>query len=141
MSSKNISIAMIEVIPIVMRSIRSEMRGLALPELSVAQFRILSRLDRGPQSNKALAEWVGVSTAAMSRTIEVLVNRQLVQRAQDKQDRREVVLSLSPAGKRKYETIKETTRKKLMHRIDQCSKAEQKQLSEGLLVLQEIFCE
>ena len=132
---------MIEIIPIAMRAIRREMRGHAMPELSVAQFRILSRLDREPQSNKQLAEWVGVSTAAMSRTIEGLVVRGYVQRKAAENDRREVVLGLSQNGKKKYESIKESTKTKLMPQLEKLSEAKLKKLHEGLFVLLEVFSE
>jgi DNA-binding MarR family transcriptional regulator len=139
MNAKKVSSETIEIIPTVMRTIRSEMRGVALPELSIAQFRILMRLDREPQSNKQLAEWVGVSTAAMSRTIEVLVVRGYVQRKAAESDRREVILGLTSQGKKKYETIKESAKMKLLPRFERLSGAELKKLHEALMILQEVF--
>lgn len=140
MTNKDLTSDLIEIIPIAMRAIRSEMRGLALPELSVAQFRILSRLAREPQSNKQIAEWVGISTAAMSRTIEVLVSRHLVQRKREAlKDRREVVLCLTSAGKRKYEDIKFATKLKLKHRVVKLSVTEQRKLQAALKILSELF--
>lgn len=141
MDLKKLSSEMIEVIPTVMRAIRSDMRGVASPELSVAQFRILARLARESHSNKELAEWAGVSTAAMSRTIEVLVGRGYVLRKTAENDRREVVLGLSTAGKKKYETIKGITKLKLIPKLEKRSNAEIKILNDALLILLEIFDE
>jgi DNA-binding MarR family transcriptional regulator len=141
MNAKKISSELIEVVPTVMRTIRSEMRGVALPELSIAQFRILMRLDREPQSNKQLAEWVGISTAAMSRTIEVLVVRGYVHRKPAENDRREVVLALTPQGKKKYDTIKEISKMKLVPRLEKRSAADLKKLHEALQILSEVFNE
>ena len=139
MNAKKVSSELIEIIPTVMRTIRAEMRGVALPELSMAQFRILSKLDREAQSNKQLAEWVGVSTAAMSRTIENLVARGYVQRKPGLDDRREVVLCLTNQGKKKYETIKEVAKVKLTPRLEKVSASDLKKLHESLLILLEVF--
>lgn len=139
MNAKKVSSEIIEIIPTVMRTIRSEMRGAALPELSIAQFRILMRLDREPQSNKQLAEWVGVSTAAMSRTIEVLVVRGYVHRRAAESDRREVILALTALGKKKYEAIKEFAKLKLTPSLAALSGAELKKVHEGLMILLEVF--
>jgi DNA-binding MarR family transcriptional regulator len=97
------------------------------------------RLDREPQSNKQLAEWVGISTAAMSRTIEVLVVRGYVHRKPAENDRREVVLALTPQGKKKYDTIKEISKMKLVPRLEKRSAADLKKLHEALQILSEVF--
>ncbi len=137
--SEELSNILLEVIPIAMRKIRAEMRGLAQPELSVAQFRILARLDLKPHSNKELAEWVGVSTAAMSRTVDVLVKRGLIQRKSTRSDRREVELTLTHAGKKKFNTIKAATRRKLVEKLRPLGAGERSKLNDGLALLSEIF--
>jgi len=139
MNAKKVSSEIIEVIPTVMRTIRSEMRKVALPELTIAQFRILMRLDHGCQSNKQLAEWVGISTAAMSRTIEVLVVKGYVQRKAAESDRREVILALTAQGKKKYEAIKEMAKLTLTPRLDELNSAELKKVHDALLILMEVF--
>ncbi|MCC2678776.1 MAG: MarR family transcriptional regulator [Pseudobdellovibrio sp.] len=139
MNAKKVSSEIIEVIPTVMRTIRSEMRKVALPEMTIAQFRILMRLDHGCQSNKQLAEWVGISTAAMSRTIEVLVVKGYVQRKSAESDRREVILALTAQGKKKYEAIKEMAKLTLTPRLDELNGAELKKVHEALLILMEVF--
>lgn len=141
MSIEKISSQMLEIIPLTMRAIRGEMRGLAQPELSIAQFRILARLDFRAHSNKDLAEWVGVSTAAMSRTINGLVRRGLVQRHPTPHDRREVVLTLTAKGKKKFESIEDATKQKLDLRLENQSASNRKKIEAGLAVLKEIFGE
>lgn len=141
MSAEKISADMLAIIPSAMRAIRAEMRGLAQPELSVAQFRILARLDFKPHSNNELAEWVGVSKAAMSRTIDLLVNRGLVQRTHSVFDRRELILSLTKAGKQKFQAIEDATMQKLIQRLEKESGANRKRLEAGLEALREVFGE
>ncbi len=130
---------LIEVTPLVMRTIRSEMRGLAQPELSVAQFRLLARLNYKPHSNKDLATWAGISTATMSRTMDQLVHRGLVKRELKNDNRREVVLSLTPKGKNKFQTLEEKTKVQLLSRFKNLSSNELKSLDEALSLLKEIF--
>lgn len=139
MNIKKVSSEIIEVIPTVMRTIRSEMRGVALPEMTIAQFRILMRLDHGSHTNKQLAEWVGISTAAMSRTIEVLVVKGYVQRKAAENDRREVILALTAQGKKKYEAIKEMAKLKLTPRLEELNSTELKKVHDALLILMEVF--
>lgn len=138
-TKQKLSSEIIEIVPTIMRTIRSEMREVALPELTIAQFRILMRLDHGCHSNKQLAEWVGISTAAMSRTIEVLVVKGYVQRKVAANDRREVILALTAQGKKKYEAIKEMAKLKLTPRLDELSGAELKKVHDALLILMEVF--
>lgn len=130
---------LIEVTPLVMRTIRSEMRGLAQPELSVAQFRLLARLNYKPHSNKDLATWAGISTATMSRTMDQLVHRGLVKRELKNDNRREVVLSLTPKGKNKFQALEEKTKDQLLLRFQHLSSAELKCLDEALSLLKEVF--
>lgn len=132
---------MLEVIPVSMRAIRAEMRGLAQPELSIAQFRILARLHYKVHSNKEIAEWMGISTAAMSRAIDNLVKAGLVERSVTPHDRRELFLSLTAKGKKKFQSIEDATKKKLMSRLKPLSPAKLKMLEEGLAALKEVFDE
>lgn len=139
MNAKKLSSEIIEVVPDVMRIIRDEMRGGALSDLSMGQFRILAKLDRQPQSNKQLAEWVGISTAAMSRTIELMVGLGYIQRKAAVEDRREVVLGLTPQGRKKYESIKELAQLKLASRLGGYPAEDLKKLHRSLQFLSEVF--
>ena len=122
-----------------MRAIRKEMRGLAQPELTVAQFRVLTRLDYAPHTNKQLAEWMGISAASMSKTVDGLVKRSFIQRSESASDRREVTLVLTVKGKKKYENIKAGTQELLFQRIVQLEDHEKQELMLGLAHLRKIF--
>lgn len=139
MELEKVSADLIAIVPVVMRLIRAEMRGLAQPELSIAQFRILARLSVEPHTNKRLAEWMGVSTPTMSRTLSGLVQRGYVTRKSTNDDKREVSLSLTKKGKEKFAGIEERTRLRVAERMKEMSGAKLKQLDAGLLVLAEVF--
>lgn len=127
------------VLPPSMRTIRHEMRTLAQSELTVAQFRVLTRLDHSAHTNKQLAEWMGISPASMCRTVNILTQKGFVSRTHAQADRREVVLVLTQQGKKKYESIKHSTQKILEKKLASLSKKNQQELLNGLKHLRSIF--
>lgn len=62
----------------------------------------------GRLSLNELAEAVGVDAAAMSRTVQTLVERGDLRRASDESDRRRVAIELTEAGRKKYLHIEAT---------------------------------
>ncbi len=62
------------------------------------QFSVLSRLESTPRTNSELAEIERVSAPSMKRTTNCLVEAGYVSRADDPQDGRQVILSLTPEG-------------------------------------------
>src|SRR5690348_10012475 len=96
----------LDVIPSVMRAIRTEVRSFAKPELTVPQFRILNQLSISASSNRELAEWMGVTSPTMSRMVNALVDRALIERSYGRRDRRQVGLSLTTKGRKTVETIR-----------------------------------
>jgi DNA-binding MarR family transcriptional regulator len=93
----------LEVTPRVMNQIRTHMRDIAQNsaiELTVPQFRILNRLNKYSTNYSELAAWIGVSLPGISRMMEGLVLRGLVERDRSSVDRRHVGLRLSERGKK-----------------------------------------
>lgn len=90
----------LDVIPPVLHALGGEMRNLstAAGPVTMAQFRTMAMLHRGPRSLNALATLYEVSAPTMSRLISTLVARAWVVRETDPNDRRQVVLRLSPEG-------------------------------------------
>ena len=62
------------------------------------QFSVLVRLEETPRTPRELADIERVSAPSMTRTVGALVERGLVQRADDPTDRRQVILSLTAEG-------------------------------------------
>jgi DNA-binding MarR family transcriptional regulator len=90
---------LIEVVPLVMRTIRSFMRERRGPHLSVPQFRALKFVGRhAGTSLSQVAEHLGLSVPATSRLIDALVEHELVIRQIDQRDRRCVTLDLTEHG-------------------------------------------
>ncbi len=68
--------------------------------ISLAQYHLLEPLSEGALTNRELAELAGVSSPTATRMVDVLVGRELVTRIADPSDRRAVVISLTPAGRK-----------------------------------------
>jgi len=91
--------SLVEVIPAVNRRLRSLTATRTRQVVTVPQYRVLVLLmDRPGLSLKDLADREGVEPPTMSRTVEILVEKGLVERKADASDRRCVVLSLLPVG-------------------------------------------
>ena len=80
---------LVEVIPLVMRAIRSHMRANRALDLSVPQYRALGFVVRHPGASLSqVAEHQGLTLGAASRLVDGLVTRGLVERRASTQDRR-----------------------------------------------------
>src|ERR1041385_8673228 len=101
---------MLEVVPLVMRTIRSEFRGQRSRDLSVAQFRALAFIKSNDGSSlSSLATHIGLTLPSMSKLIDGLVSRGLVARSSHQQDRRKICLQLTRAGKTELEAAYDHT--------------------------------
>jgi DNA-binding MarR family transcriptional regulator len=75
-------------------------------EVSIQQFRSLVVLaSRGPQRPVDLAVALGVDPSTVTRMCDRLVRKRLIYRRRHGADRREVQLSLTPAGAELVETV------------------------------------
>jgi DNA-binding MarR family transcriptional regulator len=74
--------------------------------LTTAQCHTLLEVgERGPISLNDLASYLGLDTSTLSRTVQGLVLLGLVDRQSNEKDRRSIVLSLTKAGRKVYDTI------------------------------------
>ena len=67
--------------------------------ITFAQRRVLRRLREGPLSAGAIAADLGVSAPSVTRQLQRLEDHGLIVRAIDSDDRRRVLVKLTPAGK------------------------------------------
>jgi DNA-binding MarR family transcriptional regulator len=89
-----------EVVPLVMQSIRAEMRAGRGHDLSVPAFRALGYVRRHPGSSlSALADHIGLTRPSASKLVDGLVSRKLVVRRIYVGDRRRMTLELSARGR------------------------------------------
>ena len=74
-------------------------------KLTHQQFHILRRIHKGWTSVSGLAEAKHISRPAASRTVDVLVEKGLVTRTQNTEDRRHIYLALTPEGEATLKAI------------------------------------
>jgi DNA-binding MarR family transcriptional regulator len=102
--------AVLETVPQVMRAIRDEIRQQGAPRLSLPQLRTLAYLHCSPGSCLfRLAEHLGVTRPTASSIVERLVRRGMVTRAADPEERRRVVLRLTPVGASHLRRVRRST--------------------------------
>ncbi len=89
----------LEVVPLVMRVIRAELRRHRGGDLSVPQFRTLFFLSRHEGTSLSeVAEHIGLTLPSMSNMVDGLVTRGLATRQTHPNDRRRMTLSLTARG-------------------------------------------
>ncbi len=89
-----------ETVPPVWNKVRNHLRCTASEnyEISVEQFHILRHIRRGITSVSELAEVKQISRPAISQGVDGLVEKGLIARQQNADDRRFVNLALTPSG-------------------------------------------
>lgn len=139
MSDAQLSKQILDTIPKSMRTIRNEMRQFAKGQLTVPQFRVLVKLAKGSTTHKEVAEWLGVTPATLTRMIDTLVERKLVQRQSDPNDGRQTILHATSQGKTQYERYRAKAQVSFQNKMSILSEDEKIALAEGLTVLSKLF--
>jgi DNA-binding MarR family transcriptional regulator len=109
--------------------------------LAPHQFSALSRLLDTPRTPGELAEIEKVSAPSMTRTVAGLVERGLIERTDDPADRRQVILSLTPAGKVLLKDIRRKRDAWMSVRVDHLTPSEQAILRQASAILTRVAAE
>ena len=132
--------AILEVVPLVMRTIRTEMRRYRGPELAVPHFRVLAYLNGNEGASLSdLAEHLGLRLPSMSTLVAGLVERNLVARGPSAVDRRRITLGLTARGRSTLAAAREATQKRLAERLEPLPAGELDGLTAALEKLRSIF--
>ena len=90
---------LLEVVPIIMQDIRSEMRSRRSLDLTVPQFRALAFVNRNEGSSLwEVAHHMGLTPPSTSRLVDNLIERGLMARNDHPGDRRRVRLTVTDHG-------------------------------------------
>lgn len=139
-SSDRVAHELIEVIPVVMQTLRAEVRRCREPDLSVLQIRVLAFLNRHPGAPlSAVAEHVGLTLPSMSSQVSGLVGRNLIHRSVSAQDRRYVTLTLTEQGRAVMEAALRGTEASITQMIAGLGADERRLLMEALGLLRQLF--
>lgn len=130
----------LEVVPMVMRAIRTEIRSHRGSELSVPQFRVLIFLNRhAGASLSEIAEHLGLTPPSTSKLIDGLVARNMVTRQLDPKDRRRVPLVLTALGRSSMQSAYKATESRLAERLVVLPASERRLIIEAMQVLASVF--
>ena len=130
----------LDTIPLVMRTIRSEVRQRRQSDLSVPQFRTLAFLYHcSGASLSQVAEYVGLTAPSMSKMVEGLVARGFVARVNSPEDRRRVDLTLAPKGQAAFLEAREAARARLAEMLAPLSSIEKTAVVNAMRALREVF--
>lgn len=110
-------------------------------ELPPHQFSVLARLEDRPRTNSELAEIERVSAPSMKRTTNCLVEMGYVGRADDPQDRRQVILSLTPTGLKALKRIRRQRDEWMLRRFEHLTDEERELLARATEVLTKVASE
>lgn len=130
-----------ESIPSAWRQTRIQIRRIAFErfQMTEEQFQVLRRIRKGSASVSALADAGGTSRSAVSKAVDALVNKGLISRRQDPDDRRNIPLSLTEEGQRVLAGIYGETELWLSARFDCLSPEETEFLQQGMESLLKAF--
>lgn len=104
-------------------------------EVAPHHFSVLARLEGGPLTPRALADVEKVSAPSMTRTVGCLVDDGLVERHDDPQDGRRVLLELTAEGR---ETLERTRRRRdrwMSERVAELTREERQALEVAAEIL------
>jgi len=133
-----VSQEIVEVIPLIMRTIVADHHNSSHP-MSPAHLRLLTILAHHPCNLSELALRQAVSLPTMSNSISVLVQRGWVKRVPSPDDRRQVLLELTPDGRAVLIDTKNRAETRVAELIGALSPDELANLSAGLAVLEQAF--
>ena len=130
----------LEVVPLVMRTIRGKLRKHRAADISVPQFRALGYINRNEGASLSdLADHIGLTLPSMSKLVDGLVIRKLVTRTAHSQDRRRMCLSLTAQGREELKASYKHTEKFLTGILSGLTEEELKTVSHAMRVLRGLF--
>jgi DNA-binding MarR family transcriptional regulator len=130
---------LLDVVPLVIRVIRAQMckhrSGLTIP-----QFRTLCFLNSGAgNSLSSAADFIGLSLPAMSRLVDGLVEGGLIDRRPASDDRRQVKLSVTPAGKLSVDEARQLAQAHLAEAVAPLSSKQRATIIRAMETLRDVF--
>ncbi|WP_126386566.1 MarR family winged helix-turn-helix transcriptional regulator [Pseudanabaena sp. ABRG5-3] len=129
-----------DVVPSVMRWIHTEVRQQKSTCLTIPQLRALAFIQMNPCSSLvALAEYLGVTSASTSTMVNRLVHKEFITREEHPKLRRQVILSLTPAGEEHLQQVRQISCDRLAEKLVDLSPEQLADLIAGLEELSQIF--
>ena len=130
----------LDVVPMVFRVIRTELRKYGAKEMSLPQFRTLAFVYRNEGASLSeVADHMALTLSTTSMLVDGLVVRGLISRREDPEDRRRMTLTLTRDGRARFESAREATMTYLERRLGQLSGSERATITASMRILREHF--
>lgn len=130
----------LDTMPMVMHALRKEMRRRCPAELSVPQFRALMMLRRHRGASLShVSSRLSSTVSSVSRLIDGLVERGFITRETAEDDRRRIILNLTPAGEAVLAEVRQAALVFLSERLAALPAADQDTLSRAMELLRGVF--
>jgi len=131
---------LLEVVPTVMRDIRSEMRSRRPSELTVPQFRTLAFVNRkeGPSLSE-VADHMGLTPPSTCRLVDGLIARGMMTRQGHPTDRRRIRLAVTPRGSKILEASRRGTLAYLADKLDGVAADDRAIIVKAMKALRSVF--
>ncbi len=130
----------LDIVPQVMRIIRSEFRGQRSADLSMPQFRTLAFINTNDGASLSSLAWhIGLTLPSMSKLIDGLVSRGLVARDSHQADRRKICLRLTAAGQRELAEAFAHTAAFLADQLSSLTKEDLTIVLRSMQILKDLF--
>ena len=139
-TSEDAARELLEVVPVVMKEIRSEMRSRRTPDLTVPQFRTLAFVDRHKGASlSAVANHMGLTLPSTSRLVDILISRRLLTRGDNPSDRRRVKLGVTHRGLTILEASRRGTLDYLVKKLSSVNAEDRKVIVDAMKAMRCVF--
>jgi DNA-binding MarR family transcriptional regulator len=130
-----------ETVPPIWHIVRAHHHHLATEHfgITVEQFHILRRIHFGHNTVSELADYKQISRSSTSRTVDLLVNKGLVKRLPDAEDRRRVTLELTTEGYALMDRLFEFSRAWIAQKINILAEEDVETAIKGLEIMRTAF--
>jgi MarR family transcriptional regulator for hemolysin len=131
---------LLEIIPVIMKDIRSEMRSRRPHDLTVPQFRTLAFVDRNEGASlSAVANHMGLTLPSTSRLVDGLIARGMLTREDNPADRRRLKLGVTNHGLTILETSRRGTLTYLANKIASLSAEDREVIAKAMKAMRSVF--
>jgi DNA-binding MarR family transcriptional regulator len=129
---------LVDVVSLVTQAFWAELRKSG-ETIEISQWSTLKRISRSPCTMSELARYKGVGLPTISKSVDMLVRRSLVERWVDKGDRRQTLVRLTPAGKRLLLSCRKALEAFLDKRLASLTEAERDAIDHSLQLVRRVL--
>ena len=124
---------------LLMRGLAAELRQTAAKPLGAGQMSTLMKIADGPCTLSRLAKHQAVSLPTVSRSVDMLVRRGLVERSVDKTDRRTTMVRLTQDGRDALADVGRRAEAYIQRKLEPLTSEDRQQMVEASQLLTRLF--